>query len=135
MSGDGLGADDAGIAVGTKLVFFVEADKRIWKASYNAPTGAVTGRPADAPGDLSPRRFLTELHQAHGYPSEGRVAQLVWAVIVDGMFATMTFWGLSGLCMWWQIKAVRRAGLFVLIASLVVASALAFGMHQVIGEF
>ena len=129
----GLAADDAGIAVGTPLTFLIEADGRLWKASYNVQTGAVTGRPVDAPGDLSWRRFLTHLHQAHGYPSDSAFSRWIWALSVDGMFASMTFWGLSGLCMWWQLKAVRRMGAVVVFASLFVAGLLAWQMFGVLG--
>lgn len=132
----GLAADDAGIAVGTTLVFFVESEGRIWKAAYNVQTGAVAGRPTDAPGDLSLRYFLTELHQAHGYPSDSTAtARWFWAVVVDGMFASMAFWGLSGLCMWWQIKAVRTAGALVLAVGLIAAIMSAIAMHGVIRAF
>jgi len=127
----GLAADDAGIAVGTDLVFFVDAGGTVWRAAYNIQTGAVTGRPADAPGDPSLRTFLTELHLAHGFPSEG-VARWFWAVSVDAMFVSMVFWGVSGLFMWWQIKVVRSLGAAVLIASLVVATLLGFCMHRVL---
>jgi hypothetical protein len=41
----------------------------------------------------------------------------------------MVFWGLSGLVMWWQIKATRRAGAAVLVLSAVVATAFGFAMH------
>jgi hypothetical protein len=45
------------------------------------------------------------------------------------MAFTMCFWGLSGLVMWWQIKATRRAGAVVLALSAVAATALGFAMH------
>jgi hypothetical protein len=130
LSRHGLRADDAGIAVGTELVFLVEADGGIWRATYNVQTGAVTGSPADSPSDLSTRRFLTQLHLAHGYPSEGGI-RWIWALAVDAMFVAMVFWGVSGLFMWWQIKAVRAAGAVVLTASLILATVLALGMHGV----
>jgi len=129
----GLAADDAGIAIGTPLLFHVEGDGRRWTAAYNVQTGAVTGRPVESANELSWRRFLTELHQAHAYPSKFTAARWFWAIAVDGMFVSMTFWGVSGLFMWWQIKAVRRAGAVVLVLSLIVASLLALGMHGALG--
>lgn len=125
----GLSAEEAGIAVGTELVFFVEVDGRPWRATCSIQTGAVTGARADAPGDLSLRRFLTQLHLAHGYASQGGV-RWVWALGVDAMFASMVFWAISGLLMFWQIKAVRRVGAIVVAASLIVATLLALAMHQ-----
>ena len=129
-----LSADDAGISVGSNLAFIVEADGRFWKALYNVQTGSVTGRPADAPGPLSVRQFLTQLHMSHGYPSQD-TTRWCWAVAVDAMFVSMMFWGFSGLLMWWQIKAVRIAGALVFLSSLVVAAILGLGMHSAIGGF
>lgn len=127
-----LSADDAGISVGSSLSFLIEVDGQLWRAIYNVQTGAVSGRPAEAPGSLSIRQFLTQLHMSHGYPSQD-VTKWCWAVAVDAMFVSMVFWGLSGLLMWWQIKAVRFAGASVLLSSLIVATLLAISMHSSIG--
>jgi hypothetical protein len=48
------------------------------------------------------------------------------------MFVAMVFWGASGLLMWWQMKKLRRWGLLTLIISAVIATAMAFGMHEVL---
>lgn len=112
------------------LTFPVEAEGRVWTATYDPMTGAVSGTPADAKPatEMSVRRFLLRLHTAHGYPGEvnGRWA---WAAIVDVMAATMCYWGLSGLVMWWQLKATRKLGLVILLLSASAATALGFAMH------
>lgn len=131
LSRKGLSADDAGIAVGTEVVFFVEAEGRVWRTTFNIQTGAVNGGPAAAPSNLSVRKFLTQLHLSHGFPSVGWTRWL-WAVAVDAMFASMVFWGISGLFMWWQIRAVRIAGAVLLSLSLILAALLACGMHGVL---
>lgn len=112
------------------ITFPVEADGRTWTASYNALTGSVTGTPADAKpeSELSARRFLTRLHLAHGYPGEPN-GKWFWALVVDAMAFAMCFWGLSGLVMWWQLKAARWPGLTVLLLSAACAAALAVNMH------
>ena len=102
-----------------------------------SPTSEVTidwRVPADAaPTEtISTRRFLTRMHLAHGYPSSGG-PRWWWAVIVDMMAGIMVFWALTGLVMWWAIKATRRAGFAVLVLSGVAAGLLASGMHRVIG--
>src|SRR4051812_30506546 len=61
------------------LSFLMDADGRRWRATFNAQTGAVSGRPAadEAPPPTpSTRNFLLRLHTAHGYPyrSDGRWA-------------------------------------------------------------
>lgn len=131
LTRQGLAADDASISIGAELLFLVEADGRVWRASYHPQTGAVSGRPLDTsrPSDLSTRRFLTQLHLTHGYPSQPGIKWL-WAMVVDCMFASMIFWGLSGLFMWWHIKSVRAVGAAVLTISLFLAAALALGMHR-----
>ncbi len=80
------------------------------------------------PRDMSARSFLLRLHMAHGYPNQANV-RWFWAVAVDLMFASMVFWGLSGVVMWWQIKRTRKIGFVILGASAIVALWLAIGMH------
>jgi hypothetical protein len=113
------------------LTFLMADGPAAWRVTFNPQTGAVTGRPADdAVGDeLSVRRFLTRLHLAHGYPGEPG-ARWFWAVVVDVMAFVMVFWGVSGLFMWWQLKAARRWGLAVLVLSAAAATALGLGMHE-----
>jgi hypothetical protein len=112
------------------VVFSVEAGGRVWAATYNPLTGGVNGQPADErPGtDLSWRQFLLGLHKAHGYPGEAN-GRWWWALFADAMALTMCFWGLSGLVMWWQVKATRNAGTMVLVLSATAATALGFAMH------
>ena len=81
-----------------------------------------------SPRDLSARSFLLRLHMAHGYGVQTN-SRWFWAVAVDLMFASMCFWGLSGVVMWWQIKRTRTLGFLLLFASAIVATWLAIGMH------
>ena len=127
----GLDADEATVPGPLPdLTFFMEADGQVWKVTYQPQRGGVSGRPADAAGQgLSTRRFLTQLHLARGYPA-GVGARWFWAVAVDAMAFVMVFWAVSGLFMWWQIKAVRAWGAVVLAVSAAVAGVMAFGMHR-----
>ena len=112
------------------VVFPIRAEDRDWVASYNPMTGSLTGTPADSQpaSELGWRRFLLRLHTTHGYPGEPN-SRWFWAVIVDAMAFIMCFWSLSGLLMWWQIKATRRLGAGVLTLSALAATALGFAMH------
>lgn len=125
----GFAAGEVAVTSVPDVTFPIEADGRVWTANYNALTGTVTGAPADAApeSELSVRRFLTRLHLAHGYPGEAN-GKWFWALVVDAMAFTMCFWGLSGLLMWWQIKAARGPGLIVLALSAACATALAVSM-------
>ncbi|MGL6073074.1 MAG: PepSY domain-containing protein [Fimbriiglobus sp.] len=113
------------------VIFPIEANGRIWTAQFNPLTGSISGVAADVKpeSDLSWRRFLLRLHTAHGYPGEAN-GRWFWAVIVDAMAFTMCFWGLSGLVMWWQLKATRKLGAIILIVSALTATLLALAMHN-----
>jgi hypothetical protein len=112
------------------LAFSMHDGDATWKVTYNALTGSVSGKKAGAEVEgMSARRFLTELHLAHGYPSSVGTRWL-WAVVVDVMAAVLVFWGVSGLFMWWQIKATRPWGVLTLAASATAAAALAAGMFR-----
>lgn len=126
----GFAAGEVTVTAVPDIVFPVEAGSKTWTATYSPLTGSVSGTPAnDKPEtELGWRRFLLRLHTAHGYPVEAN-SKWFWALIVDAMAFTMCFWGLSGLIMWWQIKATRRAGAIVLVLSAITATVLGFAMH------
>lgn len=94
------------------------------RASQSGRVSIVGGEP----GEMGWRRYLLRLHMAHGYPVQQN-ARWYWAIAVDAMFATMVFWGLSGVLMWWQIKRTRLWGALCLVLSSVAATWLAIGMH------
>ena len=126
----GYAATDVSIRNVPDLSFLMEGpDHETWRVNYNAGTNQVSGR-LDHAGGVGPtlRRELLQLHLAHGYPKQIN-ARWVWAVGVDLMFVSMVGWGATGLAMWWQMKNVRKVGAIVLIASLVVSTLLAIGMH------
>jgi len=126
----------AGEVAGTSvpnLRFPVEADGATWTATCNPLAGSVTGKPAEEVAEpLSTRRFLLRLHTAHGFPGAPG-PRWYWAIIVDAMAAVMVFWGLSGLLMWWQIKATRGVGL-LLTLSAALATVLVLGMHAALTQ-
>ncbi len=130
----GFPAGDATVTSVPDLSFLMSDGAKTWRVTYNAMTGTVSGTPADTaptPEELSARRFLTRLHLASGFPGS-RNAKWFWAVVVDAMAFVMVFWGVSGLFMWWQVKATRRLGFLVLLASAAAATALGLGMYEVL---
>ncbi|WP_020471122.1 PepSY domain-containing protein [Zavarzinella formosa] len=132
LTKSGFPTGDVTITSVPDVTFLMNSDDKLWKVTYNASAGSISGKLADnepATDPLSTRRFLTRLHMAHGYPSETG-SRWFWAVIVDAMAVIMLFWGLSGLFMWWQIKATRRLGTVILLVSLVAATLMGIGMHE-----
>jgi hypothetical protein len=120
------------------LVFPVDVDGSVWTAKFNARSGSVTGTPGagsgrhppgtSADGQMSFRRFLIGLHLSHRYPYERNI-KWFWAMMVDVLAFVMCFWSMSGVFMWWQIKATRKAGAVVMVVSTVLATATGYAMH------
>jgi hypothetical protein len=134
LSKIGIESDETAVRNPPELICTVEQGGRFWRVAYNIQTGAISARPADgATARLSTRRLLTGMHLAFSYPSRFGV-RWFWAVAVDAMFVAMVFWGLSGLLMWWQMKALRRWGIVTLVLSALVAAALGVGMHEVLAS-
>jgi hypothetical protein len=124
----GVGGGDVTVTSVPDVAFLVEADGRLWRVTYNGTTGAVTGRAADAPPDPpSTRSLLARLHLAHGYPGAGG-PRWYWALVVDVVSAVMVFWVMSGLLMWWQLRAVRIGGAVALASGVLLAAWLVVGM-------
>jgi hypothetical protein len=128
----GIEADATVIRNPPELICDVAVRNQRWRVAYNLQSGALSALPQrDALQRLSTRRFLTGLHLSFSYPA--RVdARWWWAVAVDAMSMAMVFWGVSGLCMWWQLKRLRIWGLATLIVSGVAATLLAAGMNGIL---
>ena len=128
----GYPSGDVSVGLIPDLTFLMHADNKKWVVNYNALSGTVSGRPLETPVEgLSMRRFLTRLHQVHGY-TYSLGARWVWAVFVDLMSGVMVFWGISGVFMWWQIKMTRTLGWLTLLVSTLIAALLTVGMWQVL---
>ena len=132
MSQNGYPTGEVTVTSTPDIRFPIEAGGETWTATYNPLTGVVTGSlPEVAESDLSIRRFLLRMHLTHGYPGEYN-AKWFWALIVDAMAIVMCFWGLTGLIMWWQIKATRKLGLAVLSLSAITATMLGIAMYALL---
>ena len=59
--------------------------------------------------------FLERFHRRRGYDT-GYGLDTGWAVAVDLAIAAIVFWVVSGLWMWWEMKATWRLGTAVLTA-------------------
>lgn len=115
------------------VVFTVEADGVPCVVSYNLGTGGVSSLRQDARASLDLKDQLRRMHLARMYTPQFDL-RWFWALIVDAMFVSMVFWGVSGLSMWWQVKRTRVLGGGVLLASLVVSAVMFIGMHDNLTE-
>ena len=61
--------------------------------------------------------LLERFHRRRGYAT-GYGIDTVWAVSVDVAIAGMIFWVLSGLWMWWEMKAIRKLGALAMLGGL-----------------
>ncbi len=111
------------------LVFAAEADGVPCLVTYSVGGGGITSVREDDRPTMDTKTFLQRLHLARMY-SPGFDTRWIWALLVDAMFVSMVFWGVSGLMMWWQVKRTRLLGGGVLIASVVFATLLAMNMHD-----
>ena len=130
MERKGLPSGKATVNSVPDLKFVVTDQNKKWTASYNWLTKQVTGVEGEPQIDLPWRSFVLMLHLGHKYPNEFG-SKWFWALGVDAMALTLCFWGLSGIVMWWQIKATRRIGAVVLTISVLASVTLAFAMHAV----
>lgn len=58
--------------------------------------------------------FLERMHRRSGFRHDYVVDDL-WAWSVDLVIVAMLFWGLSGLWLWWELRATRGWGVICLI--------------------
>jgi hypothetical protein len=60
--------------------------------------------------ELEASGFLNRFHRRRGY-QQPYSADRAMAVSVDAVIVAMVFWALSGLWMWWEMRATRLWGL------------------------
>jgi hypothetical protein len=110
------------------LVFSAEADGVPYVVSYNLGNGLISAVREDDPREMETKSFLQRLHLSRTYAPQLNT-RWIWALLVDAMFLSMVFWGVSGLLMWWQVKRTRWIGTGVLLSSFAFAAYLGVAMH------
>lgn len=63
--------------------------------------------------------FLERMHRRRGFQHPYTLEDL-WAFSVDSFIAVMLIWVLTGLWMWWEMRAARNWGLVILLAGFAV---------------
>lgn len=61
--------------------------------------------------------FLERMHRRRGFQT-GYVLDTIWAVVVDMFIIVVAFWVLSGIWMWWELKATRKLGALAFVIGL-----------------
>ena len=111
------------------LLFSAEADGVPCIVSYNLGNGLISAVREDDPQAMETKSFLQRLHLSRTYSPQFNT-RWIWALLVDAMFLSMVFWGVSGLLMWWQVKRTRWIGTGVLVSSFAFAAYLGLAMHS-----
>lgn len=129
---DQLGLPSAQANTGRRaasLTFSADVDGAPVAIVYNLGNGFISTTPEDAELPMTSKSFLQRLHLSRGFAPHWNLKTL-WGLMVDMMFLSMVFWGLSGLLMWWQIKRTRLLGGGFIIASLAITAFFIVGMHD-----
>ncbi|MHC2065972.1 PepSY domain-containing protein [Bremerella sp. T1] len=111
------------------LMFSADVDGVPCVVTCNLGNGSITALREDSKPEMETKSFLQRLHLARMYSPHWNV-RWFWALMVDAMFLSMVFWGISGILMWWQIKRTRLWGGGFLVASVICAVLLMVGMHD-----
>ena len=69
--------------------------------------------------EARPSAWLERFHRRRGYAT-GYTLDTVWAVSVDVVIVALVFWALSGVWMWWEMKATRALGAWGAVGGLAV---------------
>lgn len=131
MERKGFPQGEVTVTTAPDIKFPIETNGQQWTAVFNPITTSVSGTPGPEQTELTIRTFLLRLHLSRGYPGEV-TTKWIWAVGVDAMAIILCFWGVSGLLMWWQIKATRKSGLVVLALSAISATTLGIAMYGIL---
>jgi hypothetical protein len=67
--------------------------------------------------ELDASGFLNRFHRRRGF-QQPYAADVAMAVSVDAVIVAMVFWALSGLWMWWEMRATRLWGLACVVTGL-----------------
>jgi hypothetical protein len=96
-----------------------------WNISYDLGTSTVSGRLSSEWPSIGVSQLFSTLHTTHHY-TFGLQARWFWALFQDLLGIAMLFWGVSGILMWWQLKATRVVGLASIGLALGIGGVVAF---------
>lgn len=113
--------------VAPELRFAIEDAAGVrYHATYNTGSAELNGRLASSWSPVGVSQLLAMLHATHHYTPYLSV-RWAWALFQDLLGLAMAFWALSGLVMWWQLKATRIAGALSVALALGLAAWIMWG--------
>lgn len=96
--------------VAPELRFAIEDAAGVrYHVTYNTGSAELGGRLASSWSPVGVSQLMAMLHTTHHYTPYLSV-RWAWALFQDLLGLAMAFWAISGLVMWWQLKATRIAG-------------------------
>lgn len=101
----------------------------LWNVRYDVGSGHVNGRKTEEWPSLGMSQLFSMLHTAHHFPMKFG-ARWLWAFFEDLLGVAMVFWAVSGILMWWQLKATRLWGTLSVVAALGLSAAVMYGMAR-----
>jgi hypothetical protein len=104
----------------------LDAQGTPWNLSYDLGSAMLSGRKTDVAPNLGFTQLLAKLHTTHHFPLQFGALWL-WALFADMLGVTMMFWAVSGLIMWWQLRATRLLGILSLLIALGLAAVIIGG--------
>lgn len=107
----------------------LDAKDVAWNLSYDTRTGELSGRRADRFPNLGMTQILAKMHTTHHFTMSFGSLWL-WALFEDLLGLSMALWAITGLVMWWQMKATRIAGIVSITLALGLALAVMSGVFN-----
>jgi hypothetical protein len=99
---------------GKPLVIDRDDPLAVRRMTFRPDTGRLTIQREEFRGAT----FFERLHRRRGYHLP-YLADDAWALSVDVTIVAMVFWGLSGIWLWWELRATRHWGAWCGAAGLV----------------
>ena len=112
-----------------KLRFQVHKDSEVYTVDVRHKRGLSVH---ETDGAQNLRTKMLRLHTMHGDPGYAG-AKWIWARIVDVVGVAMMVWALSGIVMWWQIKATRSQGAWAIAAGMLMMAILSMTLWTIYG--
>jgi hypothetical protein len=114
---------------GPQIEFEMQARGKIWKVQYNYGRRDIQAKPqAGLLATNGVREFLIRMHRTHAYPQTFD-SRFFWALMVDLTGFFFITWAITGILMWWQMRAVRFYGSVIVATSIVWAVMLTIMMY------